>query len=165
MATLPAGYPPQAFEAFDLLKSRRPLSVTDLQVLAMIEGFGEVFYEGLAASVSGEAAVLLRRNGQEERGHAHRVLKAIEIKSGAPFALPPAAGNPFVQAAASYPASEEFLGMLAEAEVDGERTYLAWAEAEPDAEVAKLLRQNGREEMRHSERVSQARQLLAESAR
>jgi len=131
----------------------------------LIEGFGEVFYEGLAASVDGEAATLLRRNGQEERGHAHRVLKAIEIKGGAAFTLPPAAENPFVQVAGSYPASDEFLGMLVDAEVDGERIYLAWAEAEPDAEVAKLLRQNGREEMRHSERVAQARELLAGSAR
>jgi rubrerythrin len=160
MATLPAGYPPQAFEAFDFLKNRQPLSVTDLQVLALIEGFGEVFYEGLAGSVDGEAAALLRRNGQEERGHAHRVLKAIEIKGGAPFTLPAAAENPFVKVAPSYLASEEFLGMLAAAEVDGERIYLGWAESEPDPEVAKLLRQNGREEMRHSERVAQARQLL-----
>ena len=88
MATLPAGYPAQAFEAFEFLRSRRPLSVTDLQVLALIEGFGEFFYHQLADGVSGEAAALLRRNGQEERGHAHRLLKAIELKGGAPFALP-----------------------------------------------------------------------------
>ena len=160
MTTLPAGYPAQAFEAFEFLRSRRPLSVTDLQVLALIEGFGEFFYHQLADGVSGEAAALLRRNGQEERGHAHRLLKAIELKGGAPFTLPPAAENPFVEGAPRFTASDEFLGMLAAAEVDGERIYLGWAEGEPLAEVAKLLRQNASEEMRHSERVGEARRLL-----
>ena len=36
----------------------------------------------------------------------------------------------------------------------------SWADAEPDPEVAKLLRQNGREEARHGERVNEVRRLL-----
>ena len=70
------------------------------------------------------------------------------------------AETPFVQAAPRFAASDEFLGMLAAAEVDGERIYLGWAEGEPQAEVAKLLRQNASEELRHSERVGEARRLL-----
>ena len=45
-------------------------------------------------------------------------------------------------------------------EDDGDLVYQSWADAEPDPEVAKLLRQNGREEARHGERVNEVRRLL-----
>ena len=83
MATLPAGCPTDAFAALDYLKSRPSLSIDDLKVLAMIETYGEVFYEVLARGVSDdESKKLLLRNGAEERGHAHRLLKAITLKGG-----------------------------------------------------------------------------------
>ena len=51
--------------------------------------------------------------------------------------------------------------MLTQGEVDGDLSYQAWADAEENAEVADLLRLNGREETRHSERVGEVKRLLA----
>lgn len=163
MSTLPAGYPSEAFAAFAHIKTRTTLSVEDLQVLALVELYGEHFYFLLADSVNHpEAKALLKRNGQEERGHAHRLLKAITLKGGAPYTLPDAAGNPFMQFAPSgVQLDENLIAVLEQGEVDGDLTYQAWADAEPNAEVADLLRLNGREETRHSERVGEVKRLLA----
>ena len=61
MASLPDGYPTEAFAAFDFLKTRERLSVEDLKVLAMIECYGEVFYEIIAQGVhDAEAQALLK---------------------------------------------------------------------------------------------------------
>ncbi len=165
MASLPDGYPSAPMEAFGFLKTRPQLSVPDLQVLAMIEGWGEAFYRTLAQGVGdAEAKALLTRNAQEERGHAHRLLQAIVLKGGAPFTLPEAADNPFLQGGLGGLAlTGELMAMLEQGEVDGDLTYQAWADVEPHPEVAKLLRQNGAEETRHSERVAQVRRRLQAS--
>lgn len=162
MATLPAGYPEEAFAAFAFLKSRRVLSVEDLQVLAMIESYGELFYRIVADGVSdAEAKTLLSRNAQEERGHAHRILKAIQLKGGAPFALPPIDDNPFKAFAPSALAADaDLLAALEQGEIDGDLCYQAWAEAEADPTVAAIYRLNGREETRHSERVTKVKARL-----
>ncbi|MSR13628.1 MAG: ferritin-like domain-containing protein [Gammaproteobacteria bacterium] len=162
MTTLPAEYPKDAFEAFGYLKTRQTLSVEDLKVLAMIECYGEVFYQLLASGVKdAEAKALLTRNGQEERGHAHRLLKAIRLKSGEDFVLPSNEDNPFMALAPSeVPANDELLSMLEQGEIDGDLVYQQWADAEPNAEVAQLYRLNGREETRHCERVIEAKKRL-----
>jgi len=162
MMTLPEGYPAEAFAAFDFLKQRRQLSVQDLQVLALIECYGEKFYEILAAGVEHpEARALLLRNAAEERGHAHRMLKAILLKGGAPFTLPAIEDNPFMAfAPATVPATAELFGLLEQGEVDGDLCYQSWAETEGDDAVADLYRLNGREETRHCERVQEVRRLL-----
>ncbi len=162
MATLPAGCPTDAFAALEYLKSRPSLSIDDLKVLAMIEAYGEVFYEVLARGVSDDQSKkLLRRNGAEERGHAHRLLKAISLKGGS-FELPSNAENPFNPFALdAVPANSELLGMLQQAEVDGDLQYQHWADAEKDPEIAQLLRLNGREETRHFERVAEVKKRLA----
>ena len=162
MATLPPGYPADAFEAFALLKTRTRLNIDDLKVLAMIECFGETFYRILAAGIADpDARELLERNGAEERGHAHRVLKAIRLLGGAPFELPADEDNPFMAfAPAAVPANAELFALLEQGEVDGDLAYQAWADAEPNAEVAALYRLNGREETQHSERVIEARRRL-----
>ena len=163
MATLPAGYPEQAFDAFAFLKSRTELSVEDMQVLAMIECFGEAFYFLLADNVKNdEAKALLTRNGQEERGHAHRLLKAIKLKSGADFALPPNEENPFFKfCPTELTCDAEILAALAQGEADGDLVYQVWADHEKDGKIAELLRLNGREETRHGERVAEVTKLLA----
>jgi rubrerythrin len=162
MATLPADMPSDAVEAFMYLKDRQQLSVEDMQVLAMIECWGEAFYQALASGVANtEARGMLERNAAEERGHAHRLLKAIKLKGGAPFELPAREDNPFMAAVPTdVPCNEEVMSLLEQGEADGDLTYQAWADAEPDAQVAELLRLNGREETRHGERVSAVRQLL-----
>jgi rubrerythrin len=101
------------------------------------------------------------RNAAEERGHAHRLLKAIALKGGS-FELPSHADNPFQPLALSeMPANAELLAMLQQAEVDGDLQYQQWADAEDNAEIAQLLRLNGREETRHCERVEEVKKRLA----
>jgi len=162
MASLPAGYPTEAFEAFGFLKTRQRLSVEDLKVLAMIECYGETFYEILAQGLQDEEArALLKRNAAEERGHAHRCLKAIQLLGGQ-FELPAAQDNPFMALAPSeIPMDAALIGLLEQGEIDGDLDYQHWADAEPIAEVAQLYRLNGREEMRHCERVGQVKARLS----
>ncbi len=129
----------------------------------MIECYGEHIYVLLADGVGhAEAQALLRRNGQEERGHAHRVLKAITLKGGAPFTLPQPSENPFMAFAPSAVAlDKDLIAALEQGEADGDLSYQAWADSEPNAEIADLLRLNGREESRHGERVTEVKRLLA----
>jgi rubrerythrin len=163
MTGLPAGYPDDAFAAFAFLKDRPQLGVDDLKVLALIECYGEAFYFKLAESVSlPEAKALLRRNGQEERGHAHRVLKAIRLKTGEAYELPSDNDNPFLRNLPPEVACDAgIISALEAGEADGDLTYQAWAENESNAEIADLLRQNGREESRHGQRAAEVRRLLA----
>ena len=51
--------------------------------------------------------------------------------------------------------------MLQQAEVDGDLQYQQWADAETHPEVAQLFRLNGREEIRHFERVAEVKKRLA----
>jgi rubrerythrin len=164
MSMLPAEYPADALAAFELLKSRQSLSIDDMKVLAMIENFGECFYQAIARGVpNDEAKALLHRSGQEERGHAARLVKAIKLKGGS-FELPSDKDNPFLQAAPQLiPSDADFMNGLAQGEMDGDLQYQTWADAEPNPEVAKLLRQNGKEETRHGERIAQVKKLLAMS--
>lgn len=162
MSAIPAGYPENQIEAFALLATRQTLSIDDLKILALLETAGEAFYFAAAAAVdNSEAKALLTRNGQEERGHAHRVLKAIALLGGAPYTLPEDAQNPYIQPMQlDGMISAELLGMIQKGEQDGDLQYQSWADAENNAEVAKIYRQNGNEETRHSERVAQVVALL-----
>ena len=91
MFALPAGYPPDITAAFNILKTRTRLSLDDMRVLALIEAAGEEFYLRIAKGVSNpEAAALLKQNGREELGHAHRLLKAIVAAGGESFKMPAA---------------------------------------------------------------------------
>ena len=162
MQALPSGYPSDLYGAFEMLKRRARLALEDLKVLAMIESAGELFYLNMAKTlVNPEAKKLMARNGQEERGHAHRMLKAIHLLGDRSFELPAHPENPFVETLApEIPVNGDVLTMLETAEKDGNLHYQAWADAEPNAEVAKLLRQNGAEESTHGERVAQIKVLL-----
>ena len=159
---LPDGYTADSQAAFALMKTRPRLSIDDLKVLALLESAAEQFYFGLAQQMTNaEARALLTRNGQEELGHAHRLVKAIRLLGGETFELPGAAENPFMQTPApSVAVTPDFLELFALGEADGDLQYHAWADAEPNAEVAKIYRQNGVEETRHGERLTQVRAML-----
>jgi rubrerythrin len=163
MVNLPNGFPSDLLGAFNVLKTHATLSVEDLEVLALLEAAGEEFYVRIARGVrDAEARALLLQNGREERGHAYRLVKAIALESGKTFELPEHAHNPFVAAMPSeMPATAEFLKMLESGEQDSDRQYQAWANGASKPEVAKSLRQNGREESRHGERDAQAMRLIA----
>jgi rubrerythrin len=161
MITLPAGYPTELIAAFEVLKSRKRLGIEELKVLALVESAGELFYQAMAKTAKNEEArKLLRRTGQEERGHARRVVNALEILGLESPALPDIKDNPFVKnIPAEIPLSGDFLSMLEQAEFDGDAHYQTWADGEPNGEIAKLLRQNGAEETRHGERAQQIKRL------
>ena len=162
MYVLPDEYPRDPFAAFAFLKTRPALSNEDLKVIALIEAYGELFYDILGRGVvHEEARALLARNAAEERGHAHRMLKALKLRGAPAFELPPIEENPFFSLApAEIPLSEELYGLLENGEVEGDLQYQAWADAEPNPDIAQLLRLNGAEESRHCERVMQVKALL-----
>lgn len=164
MSAIPAGYPDNQIEAFALLASRARLSIDDLKILALLETAGEAFYFAAAEAVDNTAAkALLTRNGQEERGHAHRVLKAITLLGGEQYTLPEDSANPYIvpmQLDGMFNA--DLIAMIQKGEQDGDLQYQVWAAAEVEAnpEVAKIYRQNGIEETRHSQRLAEVVALL-----
>ena len=156
MSSIPSGYPDDQIEAFALLATHDKLSIDDMKILALLEAAGETFYLAAAAAVDHpEARDLLTRNGQEERGHAHRLLKAISLL-GEEYTLPADADNPYVQPMdLSGIINADLLKIIQQSEIDGDLQYQVWADAEENQAVAKILRQNGAEEIRPGERVSQ----------
>jgi len=137
------------------------LDVDGMELLFRVECSGEDFYFAIADRIGNdEAADLLRKNGREEVGHARRLQRAIALKLGREyqpseetltrFAIP----LPDQIDAAIFPA-------IVQAELDGDVGYQKWADREENPEVAKLLRQNGREETVHGERVRRVAELLA----
>ena len=148
------------FSAAAALATIEQLDVDAMRLLFRVERSGEDFYNGLADRIGDlRAADLLRRNGREERGHAERVRRAIAIKLGRPFE--PSAEDlahysiplPDVIAPALFP-------QIVRAEIDGDAGYQRWADREPDPEVQRLLRQNGREETVHGQRVTEVIAIL-----
>jgi rubrerythrin len=140
------------------------LDVDALRSLFSIELGGEDFYNALAERVDDEqAAALLRRNGREEAGHARRVGRAIGLKLGTEFEPTP---DMLERAPVTLPDSidPELFAQLIQGELSGDSTYDKWAEHEPDPEVARLLRLNGREESIHAGRVEQVVALVSENA-
>jgi rubrerythrin len=149
------------FSAVAALGSIEELDVEAMRLLYRIECSGEEFYNLIADRIGHpEAAALLRRNAREERGHAERVRKAIALKLGqqiyeptsedrAPYAIP---------LPETIPA--ELLPVIVQGEIDGDAGYQKWADREDDPEIQRLLRQNGREETVHGQRVSEVIALL-----
>jgi len=140
------------------------LDVPAMELLFKLECSGEDFYNAIADRIDNmEAAELMRRNGREELGHAQRLQRAITIKAGGEY-------TPSAELLERYPIplpdtiSADLLPIIVQAEIDGDAGYQRWADAEPDPEVAKLLRSNGREETVHGERVTQAIEILKQAS-
>ena len=146
--------------ASQTLAGLEQLDVPALELLYKLECSGEDFYNVLAERIGNdEAAELLRRNGREEMGHARRVGRAIAIKQGHDF-------EPSVDLQERYSielprvVDAAMLPGIVQGEQAGDAGYQKWADAEPDPEVARLLRLNGREETLHGERVTQVMAIL-----
>jgi hypothetical protein len=85
----------------------------------------------------------------------------VTLLSGETFVPPAAADTPYVSTSTTVrPLERRILESLVAAEENGDALYETWATSLGDGEAAELLRQNGREEIRHAERVSQALALL-----
>jgi hypothetical protein len=137
------------------------LDVDALRSLFTIELGGEAFYDAIAGCVSNErAARLLRNNGREEAGHARRVLRSIAVKRGGDFDPSP---DMLVTSAVRLPEKVDaaFFGLLIEAEEGGDTAYQRWADNEPDTDVQRLLRLNGREESIHGRRLEEVIALIS----
>jgi rubrerythrin len=136
------------------------LDTPALELMARLENSGQDFYELLAERVGNDdAAALLRRNGREEAGHARRILRALSLKEGEGYQAPAEVFEPL---AVELPDTVDatILGFIVAGELDGDAGYQRWADREPDPEVARLLRLNGREETRHGERVREVIAIL-----
>jgi rubrerythrin len=148
------------FSAATALAAVKDLDVDAMRLLFKVERSGEKFYEGIADRIGNpRAADLLRRNGREERGHAERVRRALGVKLGQPW-------EPAADDLALYPIPlpdeipATLLPVIVKAELDGDAGYQHWADRESDPEVQRLLRQNGREETVHGQRVTAVIALL-----
>lgn len=148
------------FSAAAKLAACTELDVPAMELLYRLEISGDDFYKALADRIGNdEAGDLLRKNGREEVGHARRVQRAISIKLGTDYEPPPEVQTPFAIPLPEH-VSLKLFPAIVKAEIDGDAGYQHWADVEPDPEVARLLRLNGREETVHGERVSKALAIL-----
>lgn len=161
MSELPAGAPEKSGEAFAHINAVVSPTIDDLKMMVFLEASGLAAYNELASSApNAEVRGLLEANGREELAHAHRVSKVIKILYGEDFPPPSAEDNRYV-GPIGRPLDRDLLNFLVSAEDNGNALYQTWAENIGNAEAAELLRQNGKEELRHGERAKQAAQLIS----
>ena len=161
LSNLPADLPPDFGAALAKLSELPKMGVEDMKLMILLETAGDPLYHALAAGVEPlEAKALLRQNGREETAHAERLKQAIEILTGQPYEIPSLEENPYAKPTTIGSVSIELLEGLVEAEIGGDTLYQGYADNEENEKVAKLLRQNGREEKRHGKRVKQVIKLL-----
>jgi rubrerythrin len=161
MSATKAELPRTTDDAYAHINSVEKPTLLDLKVAMLLEGAGQAMYDGLAAvAPSAEVRALLAANAREELGHAERLIEVIRRIHGVEASVPPHAENPYVAPEGSIPLNRAFLAGVVTGELHGEALYERWAAALGDAECAKLLRQNGREERTHSERAQKAHDLL-----
>lgn len=164
-SNMPELIPADFSAALAHLNSVETLGLDQMKLMVLLETSGEPLYEKLASlAPEGEATELLLSNGREETAHAHRLKKAIEISTGEPYEIPPMSQNPYATAPPFTELTPELLAGIEAGERNGDAGYQAWADKEANPEIAELLRQNGREETRHGERVARVAEILAAGA-
>jgi rubrerythrin len=140
----------QALAALDAL------GVPELEVLHRLELTAGDLYVRMADGVEDTAvAEVLRRNAREELGHAKRVRRALNLKAGEGYVAPDLVDELYPIDAPSR-VEVPMLHAMVTGERSGDADYQRWADAETDAEVARLLRISGAEETRHAERLEAA---------
>jgi len=140
------------------------LDVAALELMYKLECSGEDFYNLLADRIGNEeAATLFRRNATEELGHARRIARAIAIKQGNDFEPTPELQERY-EVSLPDVIDPAMLPFIVAGEQAGDAGYQVWADNEPDPQVARLLRLNGREETLHGERVTEAIAILEAAA-
>ncbi|MBW2244876.1 MAG: ferritin-like domain-containing protein [Deltaproteobacteria bacterium] len=161
-SSLPDTIPADFMAAIAHLETKDKLGVDEMKLMVLLETSGDPLYQKLASlAPEGEATDLLLKNGQEETAHAHRLKRAIEISTGEPFAMPELDENPYAEPPPFTELTPELLAGFVAGETNGDAAYQRWADNEPNPEIAALLRQNGREETRHGERVKRVSEILA----
>jgi rubrerythrin len=161
MSSLPSEVPADFGAALARLARTERLDLDDMKLLILLELAGEPLYARLADHVApAEAKDLLLQNGREETAHAHRLKRAIEKKTGTPYTLPSLDENPYAVPPAFASVNAALLAGVQQGESGGGSDYQRYADHEPDPEIAEWLRQNGREELRHRDRVTRVIEIL-----
>ena len=163
MTGLPMQMPRDGMSAYAYFLTVKQPTIDDLKGMMFLEASGQGLYDGLAALTDKEEArQILARNGREERAHAHRLRRAIRILTGEIVEVPAPQDNPYHGALGFDALTPEVLEGLLGAEFDGETLYNIWADGVGNDDAARLLRQNGREERRHGDRMRKVMSLLRE---
>jgi rubrerythrin len=133
----------------------------DLKLMVCLEAAGQGFYSAFAeATANAEVKAIFAKNGQEEMAHAHRVNRALKLVFGVDFPVPEPADNPYYAVPKDMVVNKERLEAIARAELAGDALYDRWATNLGHEEAARLLRQNGKEEKGHGERMLHAASLI-----
>ena len=139
------------------------LDLAGLVSLMHLEFDGEQLYNTIADRIAHpEAAELVRRNGREEAVHGERLIEVIALRTGAPYQPEQRGTGNKLELPETIGA--KFLLRVAKGEHDGGAMYQTYADNEPNEEIARLLRQNGREEVMHARRVEQAIEMIEAAA-
>lgn len=161
MNGLPKQMPADGMNAYAYFLTVTRPTIDDLKGMMFLEASGQGLYYGLAAMTDRqEARDILARNGREERAHAHRLRRAIRILSGETVDVPAPEEKPYHGALGFDALTPDVLEGLIGAEFDGENLYNIWAAGVGNDAAARLLRQNGKEERRHGERIRKVMSLL-----
>ena len=162
MFTLPPNAPSNLYEAFAYIGTVRQPTIDDLKLMLLLEAAGKVMYDDLAADAADpDARKWLLESAQDEYLHAQRLAKVLALLTGEPHSVPDSEENPYLVGWEKPRLSAALVENLANAEAGGEALYEGWARSCPNPEAAKLLRQNGREESAHAERLRLISQRLA----
>lgn len=160
---LPEGAPATIRDAFAHIGTVTNPSVLDLKVMVLVEAASQELYRSSAeGSDNPEIIELLHANAREEFVHAQRASEVIAVLSGESFPAPAADDNPYLVEGA-FPIVEltpEALRKLADTEFGGEVFYGVWADNVGNPEAARLLRQNGKEESDHGNRLLRVAEIL-----
>ena len=161
MSKLPAHLPQSVNEAATHIYTVTTPTADDLKVMVHLEAAGQGFYGAYAeAAPSDEVRAIFNKNGQEEVGHAHRVSRALKLLFGEDFSVPEPADNPYYAWPKDVVLTKDMIAGIAHQELAGDALYDLWATNLAHEEAGRLLRQNGKEEKGHGERMLRAADLL-----
>ncbi len=161
MSKLPAHLPQTVDGAAAHIYGVTKPSIDDLTVMLFLEAAGQGFYGAFAeAAPNDEIRAIFSKNGQEEVGHAHRVSRALKLLYGEDLGVPEPAENPYYAWPKDVVLSQEMIHGIADQELAGDALYDLWATNLDHEEAGRLLRQNGKEEKGHGERMRRAAGML-----
>ena len=137
------------------------LGPEEMQTIWRVEMAGELFYNLLADRIDDdEAKDLLRKNAVEEKGHARRIARALSIVLGREWE-PTEEQQVVLDVPLPDTIDARLFAGVVQGEINGDAGYQKWADNEPNEDVARLLRLNGREETIHAQRAQRVLEILS----
>ncbi len=161
MSKLPAHLPQTVNEAATNIYTVTTPTADDLKLMVHLEAAGQGFYGAYAEAARSDAVgAIFNKNGQEEVGHAHRVSRALKLLFDEEFGVPEPVDNPYYAWPKNVVLTKDMIGGIAQQELAGDALYDLWAANLGHEEAGRLLRQNGKEEKGHGERMLRAADML-----